>query len=335
LVHERMALYTAYMLLCFSLVLNSSVSTVVDGEGFWTDAATLIGFLGALLFVLFMLIFPDGRFVPRWAVWLPRLFILWFISWFFLPQFGPANQSNDTINLVVAAWMVTAISMQVYRYLRVSNVVERQQTKWVAFSLLLLLSIETLSTVAVAIAPQWEPFGPSPLADLLAGLVGDLLWLIFPAGLVIAMLRYRLWEIDRLINKALVYSVLTLVLGSLYMASVMGLQALFSTWSGQSSGAAAVISTLGVAALFNPLRGQVQAAIDRRFYRQKYDAERILAAFGEAVRSEVSLERLGEQLTAAVEQTLQPETLSLWLVGPGARRQNDEAAWRMLLELDE
>lgn len=332
---ERMAIFTSFMLLSFAVVLNSNVNALPESEVFWSLVMNLVGFLGAMLFVLFMLKFPDGRYVPRFTVWMPRLFILWFISWFFWPQYGPNELSNTTVNLLVAAWMMAALAAQVYRYMRVSNPEERQQIKWVAYSLMVVLGLELLSTVASAAAPEWEPFKLTPTAEFLLEIFANLIWLMFPLGIGIAILRYRLWEIDRLINKTLVYTVLTLILGSIYIVSVLGLQNLFTSLSGESSDVALVISTLGVAALFNPVRGQVQKGIDRRFYRERYDAGRILAKYGETVRSEVELERLGEQLIEVVEQTLQPETVSLWLVGSGAGKRSDEAAWRMLLELDE
>jgi len=330
--HDRMAMFTSFMLLTFGLVLNSTMISLPDDNRAWVIILSLVGFLGAVLFVQFMLIFPDGRYVPRWAVWLPRLFLAWFATWFFWPQFGPSNMPDALINTIVVTWMVVALSMQVYRYLHVSNLVERQQTKWVAYSLLLLLGLETFGTFAALVAPRWDPLASRPLVGVLLKLFSDFIWLIFPFSIAFAILRYRLWEIDRLINKTLVYSVLTLVLGCIYFGSVLGLQSLL--FGGASSGVAVVLSTLAVAGLFNPLRHRIQAVIDRRFYRSRYDAGRILATFAEMARSEVSLDRLGMQLTDVVESTLQPEMVSLWLVGGGERSKRDEAAWRMLLEMD-
>ncbi len=332
-VYDRMAMFTSFMLLTFGLVLNSTMISLPDDSRAWVIILSLVGFLGAILFVLFMLIFPDGRYVPRWAVWLPRLFLAWFATWFFWPQLGPLNMPDALINIIVITWMVAALAMQVYRYLRVSNAVERQQTKWVAYSLLVLMGLETVGTLSALLAPEWDPVISRPLLGVLLKLFSDFIWLIFPLSIAIAILRYRLWEIDRLINKTLVYSILTLVLGGIYFGSVLGLRSLL--FGGADSGAAVVMSTLVVAGLFNPLRGGIQAIIDRRFYRSRYDAERILATFAEMARSEVSLDRLGEQLTAVVEDTLQPEVVSLWLVGGGRHSKRDEAAWRMLLEMDE
>ncbi len=331
---EPMALFTAYMLLTFSPVLNNTVSYLPAG-GAWDTLTSLVGFLGAILFVLFMLIFPDGRYVPRGAVWLPRLFLAWFATWFFLPQLSPVSLSDTTIGLIVIAWMVSALGIQVYRYSRVSSPVERQQIKWVAYSLLALLSFETLTSLIGFRYPDWQPFAANPAGELVLQVLSNLIWLIFPAALVIAILRYRLWEIDKLINQTLVYTSLTLILLGVYFAGVIVLQGVFVSLSGQTSGLAAVLSTLAVAGLFAPLRSRLQAAINRRFYRSRYDAERILTEFSEAARSEVELNRLGQRLAQVVDQTLQPEYVSLWLVGSGPRSPQDQAAWRMLLEVDD
>lgn len=332
--HEPMALFTAYMLLTFSLVLNATISFLPENSD-WDILTSLVGFLGAILFVLFMLIFPDGRYVPRGSVWLSRLFLAWFATWFFLPQLSPANLSDTTISLIVITWMISAFAMQVYRYSRAANRVERQQIKWVAYSLLVLMSFETLAALIGFRFPDWRPFAANPAGELVVQVLSNMIWLIFPAAIVIAILRYRLWEVDTLINQTLVYASLTLVLLGVYFAGVIVLQSVFLSMSGQSSGLAAVLSTLAVAGLFAPLRSRLQAVINRRFYRSRYDAERILSQFSEAARSEVELNRLGERLAQVVDQTLQPEYVSLWLVGSGPRSKQDEAAWRMLLEVDD
>ena len=138
--------------------------------------------------------------------------------------------------------------------------------------------------------------------------------LLFPISFAIAVLRYRLWDIDILINRALVYGVLTGLLALIYFSSVILLQSIFRRLTGQGqSEAVTVISTLAIAALFVPLQRRVQAGIDRRFYRSKYDAAKTLAAFSATLRDEVDLEQLGERLIAVVEQTMQPAYVSLWI----------------------
>jgi hypothetical protein len=144
-----------------------------------------------------------------------------------------------------------------------------------------------------------------------------------PLSIGIAVLRYRLWDIDTLINKALVYGLLTALLGALYAGLIIGLTALAGVITG---GAATnqpvvlVIATLAIAALFQPARHRLQSLIDRRFYRRKYDAEKTLAAFSATLRNEVDLEQLRAQIIAVVRETMQPAHVSLWLRTPERQR---------------
>ncbi len=129
----------------------------------------------------------------------------------------------------------------------------------------------------------------------------------------IAIIRYRLYEIDLIINRTLVYGSLTLMLALLYFGSVTALQYLFSLLTGQGNTLAIVASTLAIAALFNPLRRRIQSFIDQRFYRRKYDARKTLEAFGSRLRDETDLEKLCEDLGEVVDETMQPSHISLWL----------------------
>jgi hypothetical protein len=152
--------------------------------------------------------------------------------------------------------------------------------------------------------------------------------LLIPLTLGIAILRYRLWDVDTIINKALVYGGLSLLLAAVYVGLIVGLESLLGRVSGQASQPVViVVSTLVIAALFQPLRHRVQAIIDRRFYRRKYDAARTLAAFSSTLRNEVDLEQLSDQLVAVVQETMQPAHVSLWL-RPPAPRGTQWVPWR-------
>src|SRR5258708_3233507 len=141
-----------------------------------------------------------------------------------------------------------------------------------------------------------------------------------PISAGIAMLRYRLYDIDVLINRTLVYGLLTATLLGTYLLLVFGGQYLLTSFLGSSNAAVLVVSTLIVAALFHPLRRRLQAIIDHRFYRRKYDAARVLAAFSATLRNEVDLDQLREHLVAVVQETMQPTHVSLWLRNDEQRR---------------
>ncbi len=145
---------------------------------------------------------------------------------------------------------------------------------------------------------------------------------LIPLSIGFAVLRTRLFDVDVLINRALVYTLLTASLVVVYLGAVVPLQ--YASWGfvGETSQLAVVISTLAIAALFSPLRHRIQTLIDRRFYREKYDARETLEAFSATLRDETDLDSLGSDLTAVVRETMRPEDVSLWLRGPedGARR---------------
>ena len=176
-----------------------------------------------------------------------------------------------------------------------------------------------------AVSPVWT--------DSLLGALYQLVWpltlLGVPLSIAIAILRYRLWDIDSIINRTLVYGLLSGILGALYAGLIIGLESLAGAIIGQTlqRPVVLVISTLAIAALFQPLRTRIQHIIDRRFYRRKYDAARTLATFSTTLRNEVDLATLSEHLVGVVEETMQPVSVSLWL-RPPAHRGNHQVLWR-------
>jgi hypothetical protein len=195
----------------------------------------------------------------------------------------------------------------------VSTPLERQQTKWVVFGFALGFALEFGPYVLTLIVPPLQQ--PDSLYPQIfnpdAG--GTPLDFLLPLSFGVAILRYRLWDIDIIINRSLVYATLTALLALIYFGLIISLQFLLRGFIKQDSPIAIVASTLVIAALFQPLRRRIQAVIDRRFYRRKYDASRTLAAFSATLRNEVDLGQLSEQLVAVVQETMQPERVSLWL----------------------
>ena len=183
---------------------------------------------------------------------------------------------------------------------------ERQQIKWFAYAagLTAITTFLRISTEVVD-TPVW--FERAEFAVFTAAGTA------IPIAIGIAILRYRLYDIDLIINRTLVYGTLTVVLAVTYFGGVIGLQYVFRTFTGQGSQLAIVASTLAIAALFNPLRRWVQAFVDRRFYRRKYNAAKTLAAFNARLRDETELDTLSGEVVGVVRDTMQPAHVSLWL----------------------
>jgi hypothetical protein len=190
--------------------------------------------------------------------------------------------------------------------LRRATGVERQQIEWFAYAAAVAVSGSIVGhSLFLATDASWLLW-----AGLIPGTVGVL---GMPVAMGIAILRYRLYEIDLIINRTLVYGALTAILATLYFVGIVVLQRLFVVLTAQESQLAIVASTLAVAAIFNPLRRLVQSVIDRRFYRSKYDAARTVEAFSAKLKDETDLHALSEDLTSVVRETMQPAHVSLWL----------------------
>jgi hypothetical protein len=276
----------------------------------WQLVVDLLTGLSLALFFLSLYLFPDGRFVPRWTVFLIILFSVLYIPFGLGYRFNP--EARGWL-LLMALNLVAGIFAPIYRYIRVSGPVERQQSKWVAFGFFGGLAVIGTWIVTAAFFPVTEPHLGRTYFLLVAFPLVAIVGSLFPVSVAIAILRYRLWDIDIIINRTLVYGLLTAVLAGIYFGSVAAMQQLLRGLAGQESPLAIVIATLLIAALFAPVRRRVQDFIDRRFYRRKYDAEKTLARFAVSVRDEVDLDQLTAALLEAVEETMQPEGVALWL----------------------
>jgi hypothetical protein len=200
----------------------------------------------------------------------------------------------------------------------VSNFVQRQQTKWVVLGIV-------AAAVGYCMFLVLNLLQGGILASLLGYTAALLLLFLLMISIVVAVLRYRLYDIDLLINRTLVYGLLTVMLVALYFGGIVVLQRLFVALTGQQSTLAIVASTLLIAALFNPLRHRIQSFIDRRFYRRKYDARKTLESFSAKLRSETDLIALSDDLVSVVSETMEPAQVSLWLrPDPPPRRSGEQ-----------
>ena len=269
-----------------------------------------------------LLIFPDGRFVPRWA-WV--LLAAWV-------AFEVVNTiAQESVVVLSTAWgfgypvlYLSALAVQVYRYRHVSNVRQRQQTKWVILGFAVALSANILYWIVLPLAiPPFLTPASLHTVELLYSLVAyplyELATIALPVSFFIAIQRHQLFDVDVLIRRTLVYGSLVGVLAAVYVGLVLGTQALVGALTGETGQQPLIIvaSTLLIAALFTPLRRRIQSIVDRRFYRAKYDAARTLAGFAATLRSEVDLGALREHLIGVVQETMHPAIVSLWLAPPG------------------
>jgi hypothetical protein len=304
------AWYTVFMLLFYP------TGGTLDKINQVSQAAGSYANVGAILWPLFLLylyLFPNGRALPRWTRWpmgmviflhfLLQIFAFLSLGFGLGSEYQPLWQAGFFI-VILAGFPLILVS-QVLRYREYSTPVERQQTKWFVGSLALLAMVSVFQTIFT---------GSFNNVIGWAGDVSEMLDFLIPISLVISVLRYRLWDIDVIIRKTLVYGALTAILALVFFGGVVLLQQVFGRISGtEDSPIGIVISTLLIAALFTPLRRRIQDFIDRRFYRSKYNAEQALAEFAASARSETDLEALTSKLLEVVSQTVQPESLSLWL----------------------
>jgi hypothetical protein len=326
---EFMGLFVSLLLITFGCFGVSEVHLIVPLP---FPAEFIVGLLIILQWPalgIFFYTFPDGRFVPRWSWMLTSLFVIQF-GFYLLPY--PYNFDNwpPLLNLLESLVVYgSAVGTQFYRYRWVASTQQRQQIKWLLFGFATTLAFSLVWNLLPLIIPSLS--GPDSWYHLFGPAVLVLGYVTIPLGIGIALLRYRLWDIDTLINRTLVYGTLTIILLLVYGGMIIGFQSLLGVLIGVEAEQPLIIvaSTLVIAALVQPLRSRLQRVIDRRFYRSKYDATRTLEAFSATLRNEVNLDQLHEELLTVVQKTMQPAFLSLWIPplkqqasGEGIRRQS-------------
>src|SRR5215211_2638875 len=283
-----------------------------------------------LVFTMLILLFPDGhlpdrslRAVPWVAVGGGTVSALWAVT--AEDAFGRYSVRNplhvggilgDVVDgfgrLGAAALLVSLVVAIIAVFVRLGDAegVERQRLKWFAYAAAVLLGSIFIGLPFVWFLPPWIGF---PL--------GVAVFSAIPVAVGVAVLRYRLYDIDRIINRTLVYGALTALLAAGYFVTIVALQGIgnvvyqvpFRALTGQESQLATIAATLAIAALFTPLRRRLQSFIDKRFYRSKYDTRKTLDAFSAQLRNESDLEALSEDLVGVVKETMQPAHVSLWL----------------------
>jgi hypothetical protein len=285
------------------------------------------------LFVLLFLVFPEGWPQSRALRWFTSLVLFVIAYGTVLAAFSPGPidaigsavdnplgmealrgvGTNSAVGPLESVLYVLGIvaAASLFGRMRRARGVQRQQIKWFAYATVVLVGGVVLDfTVSEATGVSW--LGKIGFVLRMVGLAG------LPVAICIAVLKYRLYNIDRIINRTFVYGALTATLLTVYFADIVLLQRIFVFITGERSTLAVVASTLMIAALFTPLRRRIQSFIDRRFYRRKYDAAKTLEAFSAQLRNETDLEALSDDLVGVVRETMQPAYVSLWL-GPSRR----------------
>jgi hypothetical protein len=312
--------YAAYALLAQPGSLPGGLAMV------WIRAWVWVPYVG--LFVLLFLVFPEGWPQSRALRWFTSLVLFVIAYGTVLAAFSPGpidaiggavdnplgmealrgvgtNSAVGPVESVLYALGIVAAA-SLFGRMRRARGVQRQQIKWFAYATVVLVGGVVLDfTVSEATGVQW--LGKIGFVLRMVGLAG------LPIAIGIAVLRYRLYNIDRIINRTFVYGALTATLLTVYVADIVLLQRIFVLITGERSTLAVVASTLMIAALFTPLRRRIQGFIDRRFYRRKYDARKTLEAYSVQLRNETDLEALSDDLVGVVGETMQPAHVSLWL----------------------
>jgi hypothetical protein len=312
-----------YFLLSSTVVASGSVfyigvrtSDLLNGPIFWLWMLCIIPLYGLLVggVLHFALVFPQPRAslqkrpvllpLAYLIVWLPYLALL-LLLWPVYPS--PSQHLNLLVGgtgLMTLTGFSLAILVSILGYRQSFSIKERRQTRWVLWGIL----VATVPWLVIEVAPSLLG-KPTPNLPIIG-----VLWWAIPISFAIAILRENLFDIDIIIRRTLVYGALTLTLGLIYFGDVLVLQWLLQTLTGQSqSPVVIVISTLAIAALFNPLRKRIQNNIDRRFYRRKYDVDKMLEAFAAQLRHEVDLDEISQSLLAVAAESMQPENARLWL----------------------
>lgn len=333
------AIFAALTLVGVAAATAPALDALAQAQPFWRTPVAFAQGVGLECEPLIFYLSPDGRFIPHWTRPLAIIWTLIRLATLVLPfapfhyvsaQPGVAAPTPLAVFgfLVYVGWLGSGLWAQLYRYGRISTLSQRQQTKWA----MLGAALATLGYIAFVLPRLTIPALNAPgQVNLIYTMIGAPLYmlslLLVPLFVAFSILRYRLWDVDLVINRALVYGALAVTLAAIFFVSVVALQTLTRPLTGQQSSLTLIASTLVIALVYQPLLNGIQRVIDRRFYPRKYDNARTLAAFSASLRDEVDLDRLGERLVAVIDETMQPTHIGLWLRAP---RQEARQGWRPL-----
>jgi signal transduction histidine kinase len=294
---DRMAFFVALMLVAFGPI--GATNSVSATSSPWRIANECLTFLALALLVLVFLLFPSGEFVPRWTRWTLVVFLAGLVPEIFVAPFMPNTPVDELGFLVVLVELAALALVQVYRYRRVSNPFQRQQTKWVVFGLAVMVIVAVSGGVVAFIFDVLA--GPGSLYWLATNVVGSFVVLLLPLSFGFAMLRYRLWEIDVLINRTLVYGALTLSVIGLYVLVVVGLGTLIQV---QGNVLLSLLATGLIAVLFQPLRERLQRGVNHLLYGERDDPYAVLTHLGSRLEATLVPEKVLPTIVETVAQAL-------------------------------
>ncbi len=374
--NDWMTLFVSLALLTFGASITTSEGAVSPLNSLVTYQPALQlpisiqSSLGMGMFLLVLFLFPDGRFVPRWTKPLAVIWLVWLFAWSFtgeshvtMENFSPLSQFilrmlitntseiqrmsdniyHYSIILVMALWFGAGVLAQIIRYTSCSTPIQRHQTKWV------VLGIVTASSIyfgSYLIPPLLAPVLQIPTYshlryELVFQTLASLSLLLIPISLSVSIRRYGLWDVDFIINRTLVYTGLTLVIGAVYLLEILIIQRLFSKLAGTQSTIFVALSTLAIAALFSPIRRWLQRTVDRRFFREKVSFRQAFTSFAREVRTIIDLEDLLSTLADRTIDMLHIEYGAVYLLDTGevfhlrqARGlpENAPQAWQVSIE---
>jgi hypothetical protein len=311
---DRLVLLASVMLVCMATIIARPGDALRNMDLVWLQVAYMTVYIVGLLAVCFFLhLFPYPVYVPWWSGLLAVGFNSVMVLWYLVFAFGWPLRPLPA--LLVAGWIISGIGLQIWRYLRFSDVMHQLQTKWVVYGLTCAgAGFLAFNYLAPALIPAVLQRGNARVLYVLLGVAIEYAMLnALPISLGLSTLRFRLWDVDRIAFRAIVYSGLTAGLAMLYFGTVLLLQQLFREITRTQSVIGVVVTTIAFGLLFNPIRQRAQALIEKRTYRRKYNAAQTLARFANVAQHEVDIDKLSTTLLSSVDEAMQPEHVSMWV----------------------